>query len=174
MLKCILKTVGWTTIAIALALIFAGGVAPKLIGGQALTVLSGSMQPSLSAGDLIVITPVAAEEIRTGDVVTLMPLPDDPRLVTHRVIGLGSGPQGITVITKGDANDAADGAVPVEAVKGRLAYAVPFLGYVTDAVARSGARAWVPLAALVFLAVVLVPWRRLSGHREEVAPVTEA
>ncbi|MDR2381453.1 MAG: signal peptidase I [Bifidobacteriaceae bacterium] len=130
-----LMSVCGTTIVLALAaLAVALALVPKVVGGAALTVLTGSMQPSLAPGDMIVVAGVddAASEIAVGDVVTFMPYPDDPTLVTHRVVGKSvSAQDGVSFITQGDANSAEDDPIGAHQIRGRFLYAVPYVGYVT-------------------------------------------
>src|SRR5919199_538737 len=75
---------------------------------QLLTVVSGSMQPALPLGSLVVVVPRDADAVRVGDVITFSPPGDDTHTVTHRVVDVqGSGDQ-LRVHTRGDANPAAD------------------------------------------------------------------
>jgi signal peptidase I len=141
-------------VAGVLALAVAVVVAPKVLGAVPLTVLSGSMEPGLSPGDVVVVRPVAAEDIRVGDVVTFQPVSDDPSLVTHRVVGLGvSGTGESTFTTRGDANGADDEPVVADQVMGRVAYSVPLVGHVTNA---SWGPTTVTVAATALIAYALL------------------
>jgi signal peptidase I len=132
-----------------LALAVAVVVAPKALGAVPLTVLSGSMEPGLSPGDVVVVRPVAAEDVRVGDVVTFQPVSDDPSLVTHRVVGVGmSGAGESTFTTRGDANGADDEPIVADQVMGRVAYSVPLVGHVTNA-------SWGPTAVTVAAAALI-------------------
>lgn len=79
--------------------------APAAIGWQPTTVMSGSMEPRLRPGDVVVSRPVDAAQIREGRVL----LADDPdqhgHLRMHRYVDEGPAR---TIITKGDANPQAD------------------------------------------------------------------
>src|SRR5919199_1569638 len=75
---------------------------------QLLTVASGSLQPALPLGSLVVVVPRDAATVRTGDVITFSPPGDPGRTVTHRVVDVrGAGPD-LQVHTRGDANPVAD------------------------------------------------------------------
>jgi signal peptidase len=116
------------------ALVAAVTVVPRAIGAVPLTVLTGSMEPALAPGDLVVVRPTPTDDIRVGDVITFQPVSDDPTLVTHRVIGLTVGSGGVTgFTTQGDANNAADDPIVADQVKGRVAYSVPWIGHLTSA-----------------------------------------
>lgn len=79
--------------------------APAAIGWMPTTVMSGSMEPRLSPGDVVVSRPVPAGQVRAGRVL----LADDPdqtgHLRMHRYVQ--EGPDD-TIITKGDANPRTD------------------------------------------------------------------
>ena len=123
---------GWLVLLVVAAFVAATVAIPRLAGGTAYTVTSGSMRPALPPGTLIVTRPADPSALGIGDVITYQAVSDRPAVVTHRIIGVGYAANGeITFRTRGDANDAAD-AEPVRAVqvRGELWYALPYLGYV--------------------------------------------
>jgi signal peptidase len=76
-------------------------------------VLSGSMEPTISTGSMVWGRPVAAGEIRAGQVVQFVPPapygPPGGGAVAHRVVDVERWPDGTVVVhTKGDANATAD------------------------------------------------------------------
>ena len=94
-------------VIVACLLAIALAVVPRLMGGSALTVLTGSMEPRhTSPGDMVAVKAAKASEIQVGDVVTFQPKSGDPMLITHRVITkqLGGTPEGTLFVTQGDAN----------------------------------------------------------------------
>jgi len=121
-----------------LALIAALLVVPRVSGGTSLTVLTGSMEPTFAPGDVVAVRGVAPDqvcaEIGVGDIVTYLPEPGDPALITHRVVGktVGTFDDGrdCRLITQGDANSAADAPVSPEQVRGAMLYSLPALGWV--------------------------------------------
>lgn len=124
----------------ALALLVAGLVVvilgltvllPAVGGGTAYTVLTGSMEPSLPPGTVVVVRPADADSIRVGDVVTYQIDSGSPTVATHRVVGVSIGGDGERrFATQGDANGAPDPVAvrPVQ-VRGVLWYSVPYVGY---------------------------------------------
>lgn len=83
-----------------------GATAAGLI--QPLVVISGSMEPEIMTGDLLVATKVDASTLEVGDVVSL---PSDLTgdLVTHRIESIESDGEGGYIISmKGDANAYSD------------------------------------------------------------------
>lgn len=96
---------------VSLALVVFAGTAILSRTGkiQLVPMRSGSMRPVVDAGDLALLVPKAAKDIKVGDVIAFIPpkKADTDRYV-HRVIEVvGFDPQP-TVITKGDANPVAD------------------------------------------------------------------
>lgn len=155
-----------TSLSAALLLLVIGlGVAlvglPKLAGAMPLTVLTNSMEPTLPPGTLIVMRPVAADDIAIGDVVTYQIRSGEPDVITHRVSAITMTTTGARSFTfKGDNNAEADAEQVTEPqVLGRLWYSVPLAGYLSQWM-NSGARGViVPVAAgalFVFAAVMMV------------------
>ncbi len=154
------------TIAVV-ALVLALAVVPRLLGGASLTVLTGSMEPTFRPGDVVVTRGITAQEVcadvAVGTVVTFLPEPGDPSLITHRVVGktIGTFDDGTScrLITQGDANSARDAPVSPEQVRGVFLYGLPGLGWVRQWVGQN----------LTLLAVVgaaaLVGYGLWSGSR---------
>lgn len=116
----------------ALLLALAVAVVPRVMGGSALTVLSGSMEPTYSAGDMVIAVP--QERYRVGDVVTFQPMSNDPTLITHRIVGTRMGSSGTEFVTRGDANGADDAPIVADQIMGRVLYHVPSVGHLALAV----------------------------------------
>lgn len=150
---------------------------PTLFGRKVLTVLSGSMEPAIHTGDVIVIKPIeAGEAIAEGDIVTFRSREKSDVLITHRVIGLVSvngSPK--AYVTKGDANDTKDlTAVSADQVIGRYGWRVPYFGYVSGVLRQPlGIILGVVLPGLILIASELRKiWRVLSEN--EAGPVPKA
>lgn len=138
--KILLRIVSNTVLVFAVALSVAIAVVPRVLGGHALTVLSGSMRPYLQPGDIAVTKGVTTDnvcsQVKVGDIVSFLPLPDDPNLVTHRVVekSIGDFSDGThcRLTTKGDDNSATDEAISPVQVRGVFLYRVPVLGWVQN------------------------------------------
>lgn len=145
---------------------------PALTGSHALTVLSGSMEPALPVGSVVVARPTSAEQIAVGDVITYTDRdPDSPatRVVTHRVVDIVQEPAGPTFGTKGDANDVDPGRPPAADVIGMQRYAVPWVGTVREGFGTPvGLFYAAGILLLLVAAHLLVPKTRqvrMRGHR---------
>ncbi|MHA3685069.1 signal peptidase I [Leucobacter sp. HY1908] len=126
--RAIMQGATWVLLIALAALAIALAVVPRVFGGQALTVLTGSMEPTYHPGDMVVVLP--QERYRIGDAVTFQPVSGDPTLITHRVVGVSLGPDGARYTTRGDANGSDDDPIEAAQVMGRVAYSVPQIGHV--------------------------------------------
>lgn len=105
-------------------------LAPRF-GWRVDTVFSGSMEPELKVGAVVITRPVDAEEIKTGDILTFYS-PLSEQLTSHRVIAVEQG-SSLHFSTKGDANEDADPfTLPPENVVGKVCFHIPYLGYVAQ------------------------------------------
>jgi signal peptidase len=87
-------------------------------------VFSGSMEPAIPVGGIVVIKPVDPETLKIGDIICFTLT--EPTSITHRIINITD--QGF--ITKGDANEDPDQwIVKKENVIGRVIFTIPFIGY---------------------------------------------
>lgn len=132
----ILTGLHYAALGLLVALITLMSLVPAVMGWAPLTILSGSMAPSMPAGSLAVVAPIDEEsrgDIPIGTVITYMPHPDSDELVTHRVIMRSTASDGGTVYTlKGDANESPDpGAVAPAQIRAERKYSIPLLGRVT-------------------------------------------
>lgn len=99
---------------------------PRLLGYDTYTVVSGSMEPAIPTGSAIYVETVSPEAVAAGDVIAFY---SRGAVITHRVVEnlVVSG----EFVTKGDANAENDVTpAPYEALMGRVAFSVPFLGNV--------------------------------------------
>lgn len=153
----------FTTIGMALAIgILALTVGPRFLPYQTYTVLSGSMEPALPVGSVIVAVPARGEELKTGDVITVANPQHAGALVTHRIVAIENGPQGRSFTTKGDANSAVDSWVVPGAGSGwRYSFAIPYLGYVLSALQSDLGRLFLLIIPTVLLGglMLIEIWR---------------
>ena len=96
-----------------------GNQLPMPFGYGAAVVLSGSMEPEFSEGDLIVV-----KEAKTYQVNDIVVFQDGNSLVVHRILTI----DGDSVTTKGDANETADEPILVSDIKGKVLFWIPFAG----------------------------------------------
>jgi signal peptidase I len=154
-------------VAVLAALVLAGTM-PRLFGKQSFVVLGGSMEPSIRVGSLAVVSPVPAETLQSGHVITYVVRTGD--LVTHRIVEVIEDERGRAYVTKGDANAYADNEpVQTENVVGKVSYAVPVAGYAVYAMTQPVVRQLVMGGALL-LALVVTFGNSLAGDQRRSEP----
>ena len=118
-------------VLLALVVPFVVYAVPGLIGANAsFVVLSGSMEPAISAGDVVVVATSDPATIVAGDVITFS-RGSSGVAVTHRVVDVDTSGAEPLFYTKGDANDNVDvNPVPASAVIGTVVLTLPLIGYV--------------------------------------------
>jgi len=143
------------SVAIGVAVgIFGVLVAPPLFGGRSLTVMSGSMEPALGVGDVVINSRVRPAQVRVGDVITFSDPERTGNLITHRVRRMRIVNGTAHVVTKGDNTNAVERwDMPATGSLGRVEYHVPLLGFLVF---------WLhgPLASL---GLIVIPALLLAG-----------
>jgi len=127
---------------------------PKVFGFAPFVVLSGSMEPAIDPGDLVVIREQKADAYKIGDIVSYL----DGRVVyTHRIVGVEEG----KYVLKGDNNNVADGTIRPEQLVGRVQFIIPKLGLLVILLKKPAGMAFVAVMLLIcFLAADYLKNRR--------------
>lgn len=122
MKKGVWKTIVLWLVILLLLLFFAGllPIAPS-------AVLTGSMNPEIEAGDVVLIDRTVHADLSKGDIIQFR---RNGHTVVHRIVEMTQTEDGRTAfITKGDANNAPDsGQVLPDQVIGRYLFRIPKLG----------------------------------------------
>jgi signal peptidase I len=134
---------------------------PTLVGYRALTVVSGSMEPTIETGSIVLDKVISPLEAKPGEVVTFPDPSRDGRLVTHRLRSMRVDGATAHMVTKGDANDTVERwTAPVDGRIGRVAYHVPKLGYARALISTRVLRLVLLAAVLALGALLLLDvWR---------------
>ena len=145
----------------------------RVMGYQCFTVISGSMEPKYSVGDLIYVKKVDANTIQVGDDITFI-LNEDLVVATHRVVRIDAENQ--RLYTKGLANEIEDSdPVHFNNVIGVPQFSIPKLGYVSDFVQNPpGMYITIGVGIILILAVFLpdmIGKKKNEDEDKEVAAV---
>ena len=166
----------------------------RVLGLTPYAVLSGSMEPSYPVGSLIYVKKMQPADVRVGDVITFV-VNDELLVATHRVVEvekrttrcqavLDENGAAVTdaagnpifeeipldepayyYTTKGDANNAADGAqVYDKNLLGKPVFAIPYLGYLSSWIQTGRGRTISICIAVVLLAITFLPTDRRTGR----------
>ena len=123
---------------------------PVPLGGQTRyePVLTGSMEPAISVGSVVLIEPVDPETLAVGDVICFKF--SESTLITHRIVEISD--TGFT--TKGDANEEPDlSIVRRTSIVGKVILVLPYIGYL-NAFVRTTA-GFILLLVVPALAVII-------------------
>ena len=152
----------WLVAGAAVTLVAAVAV-PNVVGGRSLKVLSGSMEPRIQTGDIVIGRWIRPAEARPGDVVTFRK-PGTSTLITHRARAVRVEDGTVNFVTKGDANETVEAwKAPLDARITRAEYRVPKAGYVVEWIGSDTGR-W---GLLVIPAVLLAVWELWRIWRPE-------
>ena len=158
-------------LVVILALLLVGA---RLVGLRVFTVLSGSMEPAYHTGSLIYVKKVDPFTIQPGQPITF--LLDEDTVATHRVVGVVPDEEDPGVIrfrTKGDANEAEDGAlVHYKNVIGTPVFSIPYLGYLADYIQHPPGMYVAISAGAILLLLVFLPdiFAEDKGKKKDKAP----
>lgn len=153
------------------AILFATDKSPQksMFGYRYYTVLTPSMEPELSVGDVVIVKLSNADEIAVGDVITFNPSSETETYLTHRVTQVLADYQGTGITcfkTKGDANDAEDSfLIDSSRLIGKVTFHIPMIGYIIRFVQLR----WyfvIPLVIMIFVFFELMKIY-LSSDKEE-------
>lgn len=135
--------------------------APLAFDGRPYTVLSGSMEPAIAAGDLVIAKRIAPLDVAIGDVVTFQDPDEAGRLVTHRVGGMRREGRRVEFVTKGDANTSVEQwRVSTGDDLGRVAYRIPWIGHAAAPMRSNAGLAGLAIVLLLLMANELARiWR---------------
>ena len=114
-----------------IAFAIAASVLPITGNYKILVVQSGSMEPAIKIGAVVIVKPAGTYSI--GDVITFGPVTKTKAPTSHRILDMEVVEGQISYITKGDANEDPDGRrVAEKDVLGKVLFSLPYMGYVID------------------------------------------
>lgn len=123
-----------------------------------MTVLSGSMEPSIPTGSLVVVRP--EKTYQKGEVISFKNPLDLKSIVTHRIYKL-SLLEG-SYVTKGDANKVPDlSEVRKGNILGKVTYSVPYVGYFAEFTKTKNG------LVLIVMVTTLIIYNELSNIKKE-------
>jgi signal peptidase I len=134
------------------ALVYVG---PRF-GYRADNIVSGSMEPTISAGTMIVAHSVATNALSVGDIITFKPVNIGEYNMAHRIVKVSNTfPR--TFTTKGDALAAPDPFdVPAANVLGRVEFHAPMIGnFIQFLRGKTGLFVGLVIPALVIMALIV-------------------
>lgn len=130
------------------------------------TVLSGSMEPTIHTGSVVVIKPVS--NYKVGDIVTFGQNTKTELPTTHRISGERIQDGEKVFKTKGDANNGEDGKeISSKEILGKILFSIPWLGYVVDFVKKP-----MGLMIVIVIPAVIIVYDQLQKILKEMKKLT--
>jgi len=119
------------TVMLGVAGLLLGSMLPIPGNIEIKIVKSGSMEPAIPTGSVVVVKP--SEAYRKGDIVTFGKDTERDIPTTHRIIAVAGSGAGMTYTTKGDANEEQDGTqTPARDIIGKVVFSLPYAGFILD------------------------------------------
>lgn len=131
----------------------------NLLPGALLKIESGSMEPTIKAGDLIVVWETPYEELKVGDIVTFQ---QGTGLVTHEIVRV----DGSRYVTKGIANNQEDNSIGPGEYCAKMLFVIPGGGIITDTL-NSPAGLLLSVALILFLFYGMPLIEKFKAKNEE-------
>jgi len=114
-----------------IALLLIVSIFPITGNFKVMTVLSGSMEPAIKTGSIVVVKP--ADSYKINQVITFTNPSRKNEPITHRIVEMEVIEGNPLYITQGDANNAPDQQkVQPREIIGRLLLDIPYLGYTVE------------------------------------------
>lgn len=141
-LKCIFYPIAILIVICAIDILYQKTIKKEddinLFGFRPYIVLSGSMEPNLQVGDIVVSKNVSEEQVKIGDIITFED--ENGVTITHRVVDIVIKDGKKLYQTKGDNNNTKDiGLVPIENIRGEYTFKISGVGkFVTQIITPTG------------------------------------
>lgn len=141
------------------------GQIPSILGFKTMTVMTGSMEPELQPGDMIIVREKNPIELQVDDVITYQL--NQHTLVTHRIVSLVEKDGESFFLTKGDANNVVDNDfVSPDKIVGVVAFTIPKLGHLAQVLQTPTGIILLSLIILLIITIGLIK-RILTAQRKE-------
>ena len=102
---------------------------PSFFGIKTYTIISGSMEPELEIGDIVIIKETEESNLQVGDIISFR---QGQSVVTHRIIEINQTNEGNKFITQGDSNNVKDSEeVIFNMIEGKQIGKIPFIGKIS-------------------------------------------
>lgn len=120
---------------------------PGFLGHKPLIVLSGSMEPAIYPGDIVVVREVSADSLNIGDVIAYR---SGTSVITHRISSISSADGSLQFTTKGDNNNIEDAiAVTGNMLEGKYLFRIAGIGHAAMFMQT-------PVGMIIFIAIPLI------------------
>lgn len=116
-------------IALIISSIVKPNKTPSFLGIKTYVIISGSMEPNISVGDIVIARNIKNEEreLKIGDIISFR---SGHSVITHRIVNIEKDNNGVLRIrTKGDSNNTEDGVdILINNIEGKVIAVIPKIG----------------------------------------------
>lgn len=127
---------------------------PNFLGIKTYVIISGSMQPELKIGDIVVVKKITQEDLKVDDIISFR---HGQSVITHRISRIIEEDGERKYITKGDFNNAEDSeSVTYNNIEGKVIRSVPQFGKIALMLQDK--------IVIIFLIIVLYIYLVYSGE----------
>ncbi len=131
---------------------------PSLVGIKSYVIISGSMQPELNIGDIVIVK--KEDNLQKGDIISFR---QGQSVITHRINNIINENGNITYQTKGDNNNIEDsGTITDSVIEGKVVLRIPKLGKLSIFMQNK-----ILLVIIVLLLYVYISFSRLKEKRRK-------
>lgn len=129
---------------------------------KVMTVLSGSMEPEIKTGSIVIVKPVSDYKIR--DVITFVSK-GNKTPTTHRIEDMELIEGIVAYITKGDANNAIDSRkIAEKEIIGKVLFTIPYIGYAVDVVKKP-----IGFMIIIIIPAAIIVFDELKKIKKEIS-----
>lgn len=137
----------------------------NVFGFKPYIVLSGSMEPNLQIGDMIISKSVNEEQIKIGDIITFVD--NNKNIITHRVVDILIKDGKKLYQTKGDNNSSKDvGVISIENIKGKYSFKISKVGsIITEMITPTGLIITILIITIFYISTSKTNDRKIARHQ---------
>jgi len=135
----------------------------SFFGIQLLVVKSGSMEPTIKTGSMVIDK--SKEDYQIEDIVTFKDREKPSETTTHRIINKETQGNIELFTTQGDANGSPDSIkVNRNQIIGKVIFKIPYFGYVV-----AFARTWPGVIILIIIPATIIIYDEINNIKKELA-----
>jgi len=135
----------------------------SLFGIRLLVVKSGSMEPAIKTGSLVIDKKMP--EYRLGDIITFNDHENQKETTTHRIVDIDTQGGSNLFITQGDTNNSPDSVkITSDQILGKVRFTIPYFGYVV-----AFTRTWPGVVILIIIPATIIIYDEINNIKKEWA-----
>lgn len=122
---------------------------PNFLGIKTYVIISGSMEPNLQIGDIVIVKKVAQNELKQGDIISYR---QGQSVITHRIAEVIDKEGEVEYKTKGDNNNAEDsGIISYEMIEGKVVKHISQIGKIAIILQKKGTIIFIILILYIYI-----------------------